>query len=110
MKKEYLNIQGIPSILLGESSKNLYLFIHGLGGCKEEAEAFAEIAGCYGWQILSVDLPEHWRNAREKNLFVPWQVVPELSAIMKYARSYWDSIALRANSIGAWFSMLSFQE
>jgi hypothetical protein len=107
MKKECFNIQGIPSILLGESSKNLFLFVHGQGGCKEEAGAFAEIAGCYGWQILSVDLPEHGERKEEKNAFVPWHVVPELSAVMKYARSHWESIALRANSIGAWFSMLS---
>ncbi len=108
MKKEYFQIQGIPTVLLGEPSKNVYLFIHGQGGCKEEAEAFAEIAGCYCCQVLSIDLPEHGERKEEKDKFTPWHVVPELMMVMEYAKSHWDSIALRATSIGAWFSMLSF--
>lgn len=108
MKKEYSQIQGIPSILWGEPSKKLYLFIHGQGGFKEEAEHFAEIAGSYGWQALSIDLPEHGERKREKNTFDPWHAGPELSVVMEYAQSHWDSIGLMANSIGAWFSMLSY--
>ncbi|MCX7710646.1 MAG: alpha/beta hydrolase [Clostridia bacterium] len=110
MKKEHLEIQGIPSILWGEPSKKLYLFIHGQGGCKEEAESFAEIAGCYGWQVLSIDLPEHGERKAEKNSFDPWHAVPELMTVMEYAKSHWDLIALRATSIGAWFGMLSFSD
>jgi alpha-beta hydrolase superfamily lysophospholipase len=108
MKKDYFEIQGIPSVLWGEPSKKLYLFIHGQGGHKEEAESFAEIAGCYGWQVLSIDLPEHGERKEEKNTFDPWHTVPELLTVMNYAKSHWNWIALRANSIGAWFSMLSF--
>ena len=107
MKKEHFQIRGIPSILWGEPSKNLYLFIHGQAGCKEEAESFAEIAGCYGWQVLSMDLPEHGERKMEKNTFDPWHTVPELLTVMEYAKSHWNRIALRANSIGAWFSMVS---
>lgn len=110
MKKEYFNIQGIPAILLGEHSKSLYLFIHGQGGCKEEAEPFAEIAGTYGWQVLGIDLPEHGERREERNSFDPWHVVPELLTVMNHAKSRWDRIAIRANSIGAWFSMLSFAD
>ncbi len=108
MKKEYFQIQGIPSVLWGEPTKNLYLFIHGQGGCKEEAEPFAEIASGYGWQVLSIDLPEHGERKEEKNTFDPWHTVPELLTVMKYAKSHWNLVALRATSIGAWFSMLSF--
>lgn len=108
MKKEYFQIQGIPSVLWGKPSKNLYLFIHGLGGCKGEAETFAKIAGCYGWQVLSIDLPEHGERKEEKSTFDPWHVVPELLTVMEYAKAHWDWISLRATSIGAWFSMLSF--
>lgn len=109
MKKEYFNIHGIPSILLGEHSKNLYLFIHGQGGSKEESEPFAEIAGNYGWQVLGIDLPEHGERREENNSFDPWHVVPELLTVMNHAKSRWNRIAIRANSIGAWFSMLSFE-
>lgn len=110
MKKEYFQIQGIPSILLGEPSNNLYLFIHGQGGCKEEAEPFAEIAGYYGWQVLGIDLPEHGERKAEKITFDPWHAVPELLTVMKHAKSRWNRIAIRANSIGAWFTMLSYGE
>jgi pimeloyl-ACP methyl ester carboxylesterase len=108
MKKEYFKLQGIPTVVWGEPSKNLYLFIHGQGGCKEEAEAFAEIACCYGWQVLSIDLPEHGEREGEKSTFDPWHAVPELLTVMEYIKLHWNCIALRANSIGAWFSMLSF--
>ncbi|MGE5678563.1 MAG: alpha/beta hydrolase [Pseudomonadota bacterium] len=108
MNKKTFQIRGIPSILWGEPSKNLYLFIHGQGGCKEEAESFAVIAGLYGCQVLSIDLPEHGERKEEKNTFDPWHTVPELLMVMEHAKSNWDRIALRANSIGAWFSMLSF--
>ncbi len=108
MKKGNFQINGIPSILFGEPSNHLYLFIHGQSGCKEEAETFAEIAGGYGWQVLSIDLPEHGERKNEKHTFDPWHAVPDLLAVMSYAKSHWDWIAIRANSIGAWFSMLSF--
>lgn len=108
MKKDYFQIHGIPSILWGETSKYLYLFIHGQGGSKEEADSFAEIAVEYGCQVLSIDLPEHGDRIAEKNTFNPWNAVPELVSVMNYAKSNWNWIALRADSIGAWFSMLSF--
>lgn len=108
MKIEQFKINGIPSVLWGEPSDKLYLYIHGQGGCKEEAEHFAEIADCYGWQVLSIDLPEHGERKGEKNMFDPWHTVPELTMVMNYAKSNWSSISLMANSIGAWFSILSF--
>jgi alpha-beta hydrolase superfamily lysophospholipase len=108
MKKEHFQIKGIPSVLWGEPSRKLYLYIHGQGGCKEEAEHFAEIVGCRGWQVLSIDLPEHGERKDEKNSFDPWHAVPELSTVMEHAKLHWNCIALMANSIGAWFSMLSY--
>ncbi len=108
MEIKHFQVHGIPSILWGEPSKNLYLFIHGQKGCKEEAEPFAEIAVRYGWQVLSIDLPEHGARKEEKTSFDPWHVVPELLKVMEYAKAHWNCIALRANSIGAWFSMLSY--
>ena len=41
--------------------------------------------------------------------FVPWEVVPELSAIYEYAKKRWNKISLRATSIGAYFSLLAFR-
>lgn len=49
----------IPAVLYGEPADNLWLFIHGKCGYKEEAAAFSEIACPNGYQVLSIDLPEH---------------------------------------------------
>ena len=109
-KKRTIQIHSIPAIIWGTSSKRLYLYIHGQGGCKEEAEAFANIACRNGWQVLSIDLPEHGDRKSESNSFDPWHIVPELNTIMKFAKGHWEQISLFANSIGAWFSMLSFKD
>lgn len=110
MKKKHFQINGIPSILLGNPSSKLYIYIHGQCGYKEEAEAFANIAVRHEWQVLSIDLPEHGERKEKKNSFDPWHVVPELVSIMEYAKCHWNQISLYANSIGAWFSMLSFEK
>jgi len=109
MEKRNFQIHGIPAIIWGNTSNKLYLYLHGQGGNKEEAEAFANIAGHYSWQVLSIDLPEHGERKNETNSFDPWHVVPELTSVIEYAKCQWVHISLLANSIGAWFSMLSFE-
>ena len=41
MKKQELKIAGVPAVLYGERSRRAYLYVHGINGCKEEAESFA---------------------------------------------------------------------
>lgn len=110
MKEERFTIQNIPSILYGDSSENLFLHIHGKMGCKEEAGRFANIVCPEGYQVLSIDLPGHGERTGEMERFVPWEVVPELRAIYGFAQQRWKKISLYANSIGAYFSLLAFQE
>lgn len=110
MKIEKMKIGKTPALLWGEASKKLYLYIHGQDGNKEEAEAFSQIVCKDGWQVLSLDLPEHGERHNETNAFYPWCVVPELEQVMNYANLNWDETALFANSIGAYFSLLSFAE
>lgn len=57
MKKEYLYIDRIPAILFGETSDELFIYVHGKGSSKEAAEELAGIVGEYGFQTLSFDLP-----------------------------------------------------
>lgn len=106
--REKIKINDIPAILWGKPSRNVYLYIHGQGGNKEEASGAAEMICGYDYQILSIDLPEHGERKSERNSFDPWHIVPELTDVMEFAKNDWESIALFANSIGAWFSMLSF--
>lgn len=94
----------------GKNEKNgVFIFVHGQGGNKEEAERFAKIAVSYGYGVLSADLPEHGKRT-DGAKFVPWEVVPELSAIYEYAKKRWNKILLRATSIGAYFSLLAFRD
>jgi alpha-beta hydrolase superfamily lysophospholipase len=108
MKKEKLYINKIPAILFGELSDKVYLYIHGQGGRKEEAEGFAVIAARHGRQVLSVDLPEHGERKQGQDLFNPWNAAPELRAVMGHVKKGWAHVSLFASSIGAYFSMLSF--
>lgn len=109
MEISAFKIGAIPAVLYGDKSNQLYLFVHGKCGCKEEAADFAEIACPKGWQVLAIDLPEHGERNGEAG-FDPWHVVPELQSVMEYTRLRWSHIALRATSLGAWFSMLAFEK
>lgn len=64
-----------------------------------------EIAGAKGWQVLSINLPEHGERKAEKDKFNPWCVIPELKTVLWYIQQHFKTIGLRANSIGVWFAM-----
>lgn len=110
MKEERFVIQGMQAIQYGDSSENLFIYIHGKMGRKEEAARFAEIVCPKGYQVLSIDLPGHGERSGEMERFVPWEVVPELQAVYGFAWKGWKKISLYANSIGAYFSLLAFRE
>lgn len=107
MKKEDFFIGNTPAVLYGEKTDSLFLFVHGQGGNKYEAERFAEIAAPHGWQTLGIDLPEHGERTDSAKL-LPWDVIPELRGAMQYAKSHRKHISVRAVSIGVWFSLLAF--
>ena len=109
MKQEFFQIDAIPAVLYGEASDRVWLFIHGKCGCKEEGAAFAEIVCPKGAQVLAIDLPEHGAR-RDEAGFDPWHIVPELRAVMRNAKARWPHVNLRANSIGAWFSLIAFAD
>lgn len=108
MKREKIEVCGITSLVWGIDTNKVYLYIHGQGGNKEEAASFANLVGPNGWQVISIDLPEHGERKGEKDCFDPWHAVSELQSVMEYVKKRWTRVALFANSIGAWFSMLGF--
>ena len=110
MKEERFTIRNIPSLLYGDSSENLFLYIHGKMGRKEEAAHIAEIVYPKGYQVLSIDLPGHGERTGELERFVPWKVVPELQAVYANTQKRWKRISLYANSIGAYFSLLALRD
>lgn len=109
MEIEHLYVAGIPAIIWGSLSDKVFLYVHGQGGNKEEAEKFAELAEKYSYQVLSIDLPQHGERKSNLPTFEPWNVIPELVSVMSYIQQNWKKVFLYANSIGAWFSMLAFE-
>lgn len=106
MKK--FKINNIPAVVYGDASEKVFLFIHGKNGNKEEAEKFAAVGCQRGYQVLSFDLPEHGERQDETGTFNPWNAVPEFRTVLTYAKNRWEDLSIRANSIGAYFAMLSY--
>ena len=76
-------------------------------GCKEEAEAFAQVVCPKGYQVLSIDLPAHGERQGRGEELTPWEAVPDVRAAWEWTERRWNTVSLRANSIGAYFSMLA---
>ncbi len=111
MKAEFFSLpSGIPAVLYGASERCVWLYLHGQCGQKEEAERFAALVCPRGEGVLAVDLPEHGARRERPERLVPWQVAPELRQLLRYARSRWPEIRLRAVSLGAFFALLAFGE
>lgn len=110
MKQQTIQIAGIPALLCGEERPNVYLYIHGKMGCKEEAVPFAQLACPAGYQVLAIDLPEHGERKNSAEKLLPWFVVRELQLVYQYAKCRWKQVSLRATSIGAWMAMLALAD
>ncbi len=109
METETLQIQGIPAVIYGEASENVWLYVHGKQSAKEAAGRFAETACARGWQVLSADLPEHGERTVGTVPLDPWHTVPELREIFAWASRRWKRKSLRCTSLGAWFSLLALE-
>ena len=109
MKKQTMTIAGVPAILYGSRSRNVYLYIHGRNGCKEEAERFAFTACEAGWQVLAIDLPGHGARKNGPERLLPWAAVPEIEAVYARMKPVWVHIRLYGVSIGAWLAMQALQ-
>ena len=83
----------------GKPKDAVYLYVHGQGGRKEEAELFANIAEKKGWQVISMDLPGYGEREEEIAHFDPWHVTPELTEVMQYIRE-------RCNSDRFWTDLI----
>ena len=108
MELTELEAAGLKAALYGPPADRVWLYVHGKGGCKEEAEDFAALACPRGWQVLAADLPEHGTRRGDGVPLDPWHAAPELRALLGYAKGRWRHTALRCTSLGAWFSLLAF--
>ena len=107
MKKEELRFGGIPGLLYTVQADRVFLFVHGKGGNKEEALLLSEIACERGWDVVGIDLPGWGARTAEAARFVPWEAAPELRTVYEELKRRYNEVALYANSIGAYFSLLA---
>ena len=101
MKTLTTRIANVEALIIGDKTDKVFLFVHGHGGNKEEAQAFAEVVNPLGYQVIGIDLPV---------MEMPEKVMALLSDVTQYLKQNYHSVNVRANSIGCWFSMLAFQE
>lgn len=113
MEIEKIQIDGIPALLWGEKSNKLYIAIHGNMSNKEDTviRILADIATRKGYQVLSFDLPEHGERKADISIQCnPQNCIKELNQIMSYAKENYGEINLWACSMGAYFSLLTYND
>lgn len=112
MLKEKFKIDGIPAVLWGEPGSSLILAVHGNMSNKEDIpiQMLAEHATAKGYQVLSFDLPEHGDRKEEQTPCKVQFCVQDLRKVMDYVKGNWSEISLFANSMGAYFSMLTYAD
>lgn len=112
MKTQTFSIEHIPAMLWGSESDTCILAIHGSQSHKADTvvEIFATHANIQGYQVLSFDLPEHGERKEDPALCKVQVCIPELQMILQYAKTRWKRIGIFANSIGAYFSLLTFSK
>lgn len=112
MFKDKFNISNIPAVLWGEKSEKLFIAVHGNMSNKEDAviQILAEEALQKGYQVLSFDLPEHGERKSDNTPCKVQFCVSDLSIIMSYAKENWKEVSLFACSMGAYFSLLAYQD
>lgn len=111
MNKENLIIEGIPVVIWGETSNNVFIAVHGNMSHKEDdvIRILAEELAEKEIQVLSFDLPEHGDRKELPERCKVQRCVKELEVILGYANNRWQKIGLFGCSIGAYFSLMAYQ-
>lgn len=111
MKQTAFKIGHIPALLWGEPANRLIVAVHGNLSHKADTviELLAEECVPRGYQVLSFDLPEHGERKNESTRCKVQPCVQELCAVMEFARTQAQDISLFGCSIGAYFSLLAYQ-
>lgn len=112
MEQQTCRAGGIPALLWGPRSDWGLVAVHGSQSHKADLpiQRLAEAAAGRGWQVLSVDLPEHGDRTGSAARCKAMTCVPELAAVLEEARRRWTHVGLFANSLGAYFALTAWQE
>lgn len=112
MIKHNLFIDNIPAILWGKKSSTLFVAVHGNMSNKadDHISILAEEANSLGYQVLSFDLPQHGDRKDEPTLCKVQNCVSDLCKVMDFAQAEASEICLFACSMGAYFSLIAYNE
>ena len=112
MNQEHIYINNIPSTLWGNKSNKVFTAIHGNLSNKEDIpiQILADIVNQFGYQVLSFDLPEHGERINNHDYLCTVQnCVKDLKQVMDFAKNNFNEISIWACSMGAYFSLLAYQ-
>lgn len=105
--EEMRDIPGLPTVLYGEDSPNLIIYIHGEKGTKEDAKQFAVVATMLGYQVIATDLSGHGENKVE----FPCRLADkcfDVNLIRYYIEDRWKNIYFRTEDFGAYLALKEF--
>lgn len=102
-------IGGIPAIIWGRDAQKVYLYVHGKMAYKECAETFALVAEEKGCQTVSFDLPGHGERKAQNERCDIWNGMRDLKIVGDDVFSKWRQVSLFACSLGAFFSLNTYQ-
>lgn len=111
MKKERININGIPAILWGDESTQIVIVTHGSQSHKEDRfiQCCAENLCKRGFQVLSFDLPEHGERKAKLPIHTVRQAIEDLNEIYNYSNQRYSSIIGIGCSLGAYYTLVAYQ-
>ena len=112
MQTEQLDLGGIPALVWGPPSDGAVVAVHGNLSHKADTpiQLLAEAASARALQVLSFDLPGHGGRKDEPAPCRIQVCVPELRAVMGYAKKRWAHVGLFACSLGACFSLAAYAD
>ena len=112
MNIEKIKINHIPALLYGRKRDKLIIAIHGRHASKIDdcTWILAEEAIKQGYQVLSFDLPQHGERVYEENPCKVQECVRELKEVLHFATQLAEHISIFGCSMGAYFSLLAYQD
>jgi len=112
VQKRRFEIFGIPTVEWGERKERVFVAVHGYMSNKEDTviQILAETAAEKGIQVLSFDLPQHGDRKERDALCKVENCVADLRTVIQYAKQKWQSIGVFACSMGAYFSLMAYED
>ena len=111
MEKRYVSIQGIPAVLWGSEADKLIIAVHGDQSNKEDCviAVLGEEVTQRGYQVLSLDLPEHGERREAPRRCSPQNSIEDLEKAILYAKGLASQVSMFGCSLGAYFGMMAYQ-